>query len=136
MRRNLNDAYRDRIEAELNKTDIGKDRLGRANDRLVVKIDEMIEEMADGPKHPKTSAMRNNKLRGRYLQHQPTWRTRYCWKSAQMQRQKPEFPHGGQEITTLGPQTDLEETRGQVTPMTWMKTSTRPAGSIRRLRRG
>ena len=52
MRRNHNDACRDRIEAELNNTDIGKDRLGRAKDRLDAKIVEMVEEMADGPKHP------------------------------------------------------------------------------------
>ena len=32
---------------------MGKDRLGRAKDRMDAKIAEMVEEMADGPKHPK-----------------------------------------------------------------------------------
>ena len=40
--RNHNDICRDRIEAELNKTDSGKHRLGRAKDRLDAQIAEMV----------------------------------------------------------------------------------------------
>ena len=44
----------------MNKTDTGKDRLGRAKDRLDVKIAEMVEEMADGPGHPKDVSQEEN----------------------------------------------------------------------------
>ena len=53
MRRNHTDECRNRIEAELDKTEAGKDRLGRAKDRLDAKVAEMVEEMADGPKTTK-----------------------------------------------------------------------------------
>ena len=43
IRRNHTDACRDRIEAELDKTEVGKDRLGRAKDRLDAKVAEMVE---------------------------------------------------------------------------------------------
>ena len=56
--------YRDRIEAELNKTDIGKDRLGRAKDRMDAKIVEMVEEMADGLKHPKDISHEEQRTQG------------------------------------------------------------------------
>ena len=35
------------------KTESGKDRVDKAKDRLDAKIAEMVEEMADGPIHPK-----------------------------------------------------------------------------------
>ena len=54
--RNHNDICRDQIEAELSNTDTGKDRLGRAKDRLDAKIVELVEEMADGPTHPKVNS--------------------------------------------------------------------------------
>ena len=53
IRRNHNDVCRDRIEAALSKTEHGKDRLGRAQDRLDTKLAEIVEELADAPGHPK-----------------------------------------------------------------------------------
>ena len=52
-RRNHSEACQDRIERELNKTEFGKDRLGRAKDRLDHKLAEIMEEVADAPGHPK-----------------------------------------------------------------------------------
>ena len=53
-RRNHIEECRNRIEAELNNTDLGKDRLGKAKDRLDARLAEIMEEqMADGPRHPK-----------------------------------------------------------------------------------
>ena len=53
MRRSHTDVCRDRIGAALSKTDHGKDRLGRAQDRLDAKLAEKHEEMADALGHPK-----------------------------------------------------------------------------------
>ena len=53
LRRNHTDDCRDRIEAALSTTEHGKDRLGRAQDRLDAKLAEIVEEMADSPGHPK-----------------------------------------------------------------------------------
>ena len=41
------------MEAELQKSERGKDRLGKAKDRLDAKTAEMMEEMIDGPSRPK-----------------------------------------------------------------------------------
>ena len=51
--RNHSDACRVRIENELQKSEHGKDRLGRARDRLDAKTAEMMEEMIVGPSRPK-----------------------------------------------------------------------------------
>jgi hypothetical protein len=53
LRRNHTDVCRDRIETALSTTEHGKDRLGRAQDRLDAKLAEIVEEMADAPGHPK-----------------------------------------------------------------------------------
>ena len=52
-RRNHTDVCRDRIEAALSTSDQGRDRLGRAQDRLDAKLAEIVEEMADAPDLPK-----------------------------------------------------------------------------------
>ena len=64
VRRNHSDICRDRIEAELSKTDTGKDRLGRAKDRLDAKIVEMVEYMADEPGHPKDVSHEEQQAQG------------------------------------------------------------------------
>ena len=64
IRRNHNDVCRDRIEAELSKTDIWKDRLGRAKDRLDAKSVEMVEEMADGIGNPKDVSHEEQQTQG------------------------------------------------------------------------
>ena len=53
LRRNITEVVRDRSEDELGKTDHGKDRLGRAKDRLDAKTTKMMEDMIDGPSNPK-----------------------------------------------------------------------------------
>ncbi len=53
LRRNHTDACRDRIEAELDKTEVGTDRLGRAKDMLDAKTNHMDAAMADGPRNLK-----------------------------------------------------------------------------------
>ena len=52
-RRNHSEASRSRMGAELQKSERGKDRLGKAKDRLDAKTAEMMEEMIDGPSRPK-----------------------------------------------------------------------------------
>ena len=52
-----NEVCRDRIEAELMKTESGKDRVDKAKDRSDAKIAEMVEEMADGANHPKETSV-------------------------------------------------------------------------------
>ena len=47
------DACRNTIETEFDKTEVGKNRLGRAKDRLDAKVVEIVEEIADGPRNPK-----------------------------------------------------------------------------------
>ena len=64
VRRNHNDICHERIEAELSKTYTGKDRLGRAKDRLDAQIVEMVEEMADGPGHPKDVSHEEQQAQG------------------------------------------------------------------------
>ena len=39
------------------KTESGSDRVDKAKDRLNDKIAEMVEEMADGPNHPKDTSV-------------------------------------------------------------------------------
>ena len=46
------------------KTESGKDRLGKAKDRLDTKISEMDEEVGDGPKHPKGSGVEEHQAQG------------------------------------------------------------------------
>ena len=46
------------------KTDSGKDRLGKAKDRLDAKISEMNEEIADGPNHPKDTSVKEQRAQG------------------------------------------------------------------------
>ena len=53
VRCNHSEACRSRMEAELQKSERGKDRLGKAKDRLDAKTAEMMEEMIDGPSRPK-----------------------------------------------------------------------------------
>ena len=69
IRRNHNDVCRDRIEAELIKTDVGKDRLGRAKDRLDAKMVEMVEEMTDGLGNPKDVSHEQQQTQGRCHQN-------------------------------------------------------------------
>ena len=64
IRRHHNESWRDRIEAELMKTESGKDRLGKAKDRLDTKISEMDEEVGDGPKHPKDASVGEQQVQG------------------------------------------------------------------------
>ena len=130
VRRNHNDICRDRIEAELSKTGTGKDRLGRAKDRLDAEIVEMVEEMADGPRHPKEVSHEEQQTQG----EMPSAST-----NMEDEVQLEEGPNGntetrvstsGTESITWGPQTDFESRKGEETQTTWMKTSTRPASSI------
>ena len=51
--------------AELSKTDTRKDRLGRAKDRLDRTNAEMVEEMADGPRHPKDVSHEEQQAQGK-----------------------------------------------------------------------
>ena len=64
MRRNHTDECRNRIETELDKTEAGKDRLGRAKDRLDANVAEMVEEMADGTKKPKDVSHEQQQTQG------------------------------------------------------------------------
>ena len=48
----------------MNKTEVGKDRLGRAKDGLDAKIVEMVEEMADGPGKPKNVSHEQQQTHG------------------------------------------------------------------------
>jgi hypothetical protein len=64
VRRNHTDACRNRIETELDKTEAGKDRLGRAKDRLDANVVEMLEEMADGPRNPKDVSHEQQQTQG------------------------------------------------------------------------
>ena len=50
--------------AELLKTDIGKDRLGKAKDRLDANIAELIEEVTDGLNHPKDTSVEEQQTQG------------------------------------------------------------------------
>ena len=46
------------------KTDSGKDRLGKAKDRLDAKITEMVSEITDGPNHPKDTNVEEQQAQG------------------------------------------------------------------------
>ena len=46
------------------KTESGKDRVDKAKDRLDAKIAEMVEEMADGPVHPKETSVEVQQTQG------------------------------------------------------------------------
>ena len=128
IRRNQNEGSRDRIETELSTTDLGKDRLGRAKDRLDHKLAEMTEELADGPGHPKDVSNEEQQTQGQMMRH--------CWRRPRLEAQTQSFPYVERGKYTSGPQTDVERRKGEETLTTWMKTSTRSASSIRRLRRG
>ena len=64
VRRNQNEACRDRIEAKLMKTKSGKDRVDKARDRLNVKIADIVEEMADGQSHHKDTSVEGQQVQG------------------------------------------------------------------------
>ena len=64
VRRNHTDACRNRIETELDKTEVGKDRLGRAKNRLDAKVVEMVEEIADGLRNSKDVSHEQQQTQG------------------------------------------------------------------------
>ena len=76
-RNNHNEVCRDRIEAELMNTESGKDRVDKAKDRLDAESAEMVEEMADGPNHPKETSVERQQTQG-FLEN-IVFRFETCW---------------------------------------------------------
>ena len=72
VRRNYNDMCRDRIEAELSKTDNGKIDLDKPRTDWTTNMLRWSKKWPMGLETPKMSAMRSNKVRERCPQHRPT----------------------------------------------------------------